>query len=121
MTLGILRRMNAIRISVFALIAAACLASSVAADAGGGAVPLSSQPALVVAQGAVTNDGRLAPRYDPVPPEEPPCYNNAYLFSMTRGLADSTIHPAGKAPLFLFAVPIDILLLPVTLISGFFG
>lgn len=73
---------------------------------------------MVVAQ---AGDGRLEPRYQPAPPEEPCWYNSSYLFSMTRGLADSTIHPAGKAPLYLLTVPVDIILLPATLIGGLFG
>jgi hypothetical protein len=40
---------------------------------------------------------------------------------MTRGVADSTIHPAVKAPLFLFTIPLDIVLLPFAAIGGAFG
>lgn len=72
-------------------------------------------------QGTGTRDGQLSPRYDPVPPEPPRRYNSDYLFSMTRGVADSTMHAAIKGPLFLLSVPLDIVLLPATLIGGFFG
>ena len=40
---------------------------------------------------------------------------------MTRGLADSTIHPAVKTPLFLFTVPLDLVFFPFAAIGGFFG
>jgi hypothetical protein len=76
---------------------------------------------LVVAQAGTTEAGRLQPRYQPAPVEEKGFYNSGYLFSLTRGVAGSTLHPAAKAPMFLFTVPLDIVLLPATLIGGFFG
>jgi hypothetical protein len=63
----------------------------------------------------------LEPRYQPREPKEEGWYNGSYIFGMTRGLADSTIAPAGKAPLFLFTIPLDIVLLPFTVIGGLFG
>ncbi len=47
-------------------------------------------------------------------------YNSDYLFAMTRGVASSAITPAVKPLLFLFTVPLDIVLLPFTAIGGFF-
>ena len=76
---------------------------------------------IVVAQAGTTQGGALQPRYQPAHIEEESFYNGDYIFGMTRGVADSTIHPAGKAPLFLFTIPLDIVLLPFTLIGGFFG
>lgn len=76
---------------------------------------------LVVAQGGTTESGRLQPRYEPAPVEEKGFYNSGYIFSLTRGVAGSTLHPAAKAPMFLFTVPLDIVLLPATLIGGLFG
>jgi hypothetical protein len=78
-----------------------------------------ASPLLAQAQG--TEQPELRPRYEPVPPEPKSSYNNQYLFAMTRGVADSTIHPAGKVPLYLLTVPLDIVLLPFALIGGFFG
>jgi hypothetical protein len=63
----------------------------------------------------------LEPRYTPVPPEPKSWYNDAYLFGMTRGVAQSTLVPGVKAPLFLLTVPLDIVLLPFTAIAGCFG
>jgi hypothetical protein len=63
----------------------------------------------------------LEPRYQPREPEEKSFYNGSYLFGMTRGVADSTIHPAGKVPLFLLTVPLDIVCLPFAAIGGLFG
>lgn len=100
---------------------AAVIAATPGAHARSAADATVAETAVLVAQLGESGDGRLAPRYEPVPPEEPCWYNSDYLFAMTRGLSDSTIHPAAKAPLFLFAVPLDIVLLPATLIGGFFG
>ena len=57
-------------------------------------------------------------------PREPvpePWYNATYIFGMTRGVANSTMAPAGKAPLFVLTVPLDLVFLPFTLIGGLFG
>jgi hypothetical protein len=75
----------------------------------------------VVAQAGGTESRGLEPRYKPVPPEEKSAYNSSYIFGMTRGLAASTIHPAAKAPLFLFTVPLDLAFFPFAAIGGFFG
>ncbi len=66
-------------------------------------------------------EGRLEPRYQPREPEPKGWYNGSYVFGLSRSLANSTIEPAGKAPLFLFTVPLDIVLLPFALIGGMFG
>jgi len=71
--------------------------------------------------GPAADSRPLEPRYQPREPEEKSWYNNSYIFGMTRGVADSTIAPAGKAPLFLLTVPLDIILLPFTIIGGLFG
>ena len=63
----------------------------------------------------------LEPRYQPLEPEPKSWYNGSYIFGMTRGLADSTIAPAAKGPLFLFTVPLDIAFLPFAVIGGMFG
>jgi hypothetical protein len=47
-------------------------------------------------------------------------YNADYLFGMTKGVASSAMSPAVKPLLFLFTVPLDIVLLPFTAIAGFF-
>lgn len=76
---------------------------------------------LIVVQAQGTEEGELSPRYEPVAPEPKSSYNDSYLFAMTRGVADSTIHPAGKVPLFLLTIPLDLALLPFATIAGFFG
>jgi hypothetical protein len=40
---------------------------------------------------------------------------------MTRGVAASTMVPAAKAPLFVLALPLDIVFLPFAAIGGLFG
>lgn len=84
---------------------------------------LEAEPAddLVVAQAGTTQQGTLQPRYQPAPVEEEGAFNSDYLFGMTRGVAESAIHPAVKAPLFLLTVPLDIVFFPFAAIGGFFG
>ncbi len=48
-------------------------------------------------------------------------YNSEYLFALTRGLANSSINPAGKVPLFIFTLPLDVVFLPFAAIAGLFG
>lgn len=75
---------------------------------------------VIVAQQQGTTGRELQPRYEPAPPQEKSSYNSDYIFSLTRGVADSTLHPAAKAPMFLFTVPIDLVLLPITSLAGLF-
>ncbi len=83
---------------------------------------------IVLAQDGGTEPRELEPRYEapaPGPPgpyneQEREHYNSDYLFGMTRGVANSTMVPALKAPLFLFTVPLDIVFLPFAAIGGFF-
>jgi hypothetical protein len=63
----------------------------------------------------------LEPRYQPREPEKESWYNGSYIFGMTRGVANSTIAPAGKVPLFVLTVPLDIVFLPFAAIGGLFG
>jgi len=87
-----------------------------------GAVEIESTTGpLLVAQAGGTTGGELEPRYKPVPPEEESWYNSNYIFAFTRGLAGSTLHPVAKAPLFVLALPLDIVTLPFTVIGGLFG
>lgn len=102
------------RLAVVAALFAATASASFAAG------PRTDAP-VVVAQAQGTTEGELSPRYHPAPVKEKSWYNSDYIFGLTRGVADSTIHPAGKAPLFLFTVPLDLALLPVTVIGGMFG
>jgi hypothetical protein len=66
-------------------------------------------------------EGRLEPRYQPREPEPKSWYNSSYLFGMTRGVANSTMVPAAKLPLFVLTVPLDIAFLPFAAIGGLFG
>lgn len=52
--------------------------------------------------------------------EEKSGYDSSYLFAMTKAVANSTMVTAIKPPLMLVTVPLDIILLPVSLIAGFF-
>ncbi len=93
-----------------------------AAGASGLRTPVPVEPSLHrLAQAAGTEPRELQPRYEPVAPQPKSSYNSSYIFGMTKDLAASTIAPAGKAPLFLLTVPLDIVLLPFTIIGGFFG
>jgi hypothetical protein len=61
--------------------------------------------------------GTLRASYEPSP--EPGFYSTEYMFATTRSLANSKLVPAARAPLFLFTIPIDIGLLPIAAIAGF--
>ena len=63
----------------------------------------------------------LEPRYQPSEPLEKSWYNSNYLFGMTRGIANSTLAPGAKVPIFLLTVPLDIICLPFAAIGGLFG
>jgi hypothetical protein len=76
---------------------------------------------IVVTQEQGTVQGELRPRYEPVPPQPKSWYNSDYLFGMTRGVSQSTVHPAVKVPLFVLTVPLDIVFLPFAAIGGCFG
>jgi hypothetical protein len=84
---------------------------------------------IVLAQEGGTEPKELEPRYpapDPGKPgpyneQERQGYNSDYLFGITRAVVHSTIVPAGKVPLFLLTVPLDIVFLPFAAIGGFFG
>lgn len=104
-----------------------------------GATPVSAEPdassletdstPIVLAQDGGTEPRELEPAYEPPPPGKPgpyneqegPGYNSDYLFGITRSVVNSTIVPAGKVPLFVLTVPLDIVLLPFAAIGGFFG
>jgi hypothetical protein len=70
---------------------------------------------------ASSGSGRLEPTYQPREPVPEPWYNSDYIFGMTRGVANSSIAPGGKVPLFVLTIPLDIVTLPFSLIGGFFG
>lgn len=63
----------------------------------------------------------LQPAYEPAPPQQRSSYNDAYIFGLTRGVADSAMHPAAKVLLFPITVPLDLALLPFEAIGGLFG
>ncbi len=47
-------------------------------------------------------------------------YNSDYIFGMSKGVANSTIHPAVKPLFFVLTVPLDLAFLPFAAIGGFF-
>ena len=97
-------------------------AAEVVATAGSGEpAELDGRPMRLAQADEEASEGKLEPRYQPREPEPKSSYNKSYIFGMTRGVADSTIHPSVKAPLFLFTIPLDIVLLPFAAIGGAFG
>ena len=83
--------------------------------------PGSSASQLLAQASTDAAGGKLEPRYQPREPEPKSWYNSGYVFGMSRGVADSTIHPAVKAPIFLVTLPLDLALMPFALIGGMFG
>ena len=104
---------------VFLMVLAVTLATATGSSAG----PASQVPpdTIELAQTGGTERPELEPRYEPVAPPERGSFNWQYIFGMTRGVADSTIHPAVKAPLFFLTLPLDLVFLPFATIGGFFG
>ncbi len=47
-------------------------------------------------------------------------YNSDYIFGMSKGVANSTLHPAVKPLFFVLTVPLDLAFLPFAAIGGFF-
>ncbi len=47
-------------------------------------------------------------------------YNSDYIFGMSKGVANSTIHPAVKPLFFVVTIPLDLAFLPFAAIGGFF-
>lgn len=80
-----------------------------------------ASPPVQIAQAGGTEPRELEPRYQPAPVEEKGWYNDSYIFGMTKGVAESTIHPAVKVPLFVLTVPLDLVFLPIAAIGGMFG
>jgi hypothetical protein len=87
-----------------------------ALPAGGGA-----DQQVQIAQAGGTEPRELEPRYQPAPVQEKSWYNDSYIFGMTRGVAESTMHPAAKVPLFVLTVPLDLVFLPFAALGGMFG
>jgi hypothetical protein len=89
--------------------------------AAGIAVDQDSLLSAQLAQAGGTEPRELEPRYQPAPVEEKSWYNDSYIFALTRGVADSTMAPAAKAPLYVLTIPLDLVLLPIAAIGGMFG
>ncbi len=47
-------------------------------------------------------------------------YNSDYIFGMSKGVANSTLHPAVKPLFFVLTIPLDLAFLPFAAIGGFF-
>jgi hypothetical protein len=62
----------------------------------------------------------LQPRYESREPRGGNSYNDEYIFGLTRGIADSTMHPALKILVFPITVPLDFALLPFEVMAGIF-
>lgn len=75
---------------------------------------------LAQAEGAESKPRELQPRYEPVEPQPKSSYNDEYIFGLTRGIADSAMHPAAKVLLFPLTVPLDLVFLPFSAIGGLF-
>lgn len=93
------------------------------------AAPAPAPEPILLAQDGGTTPRELEPAYPAPDPGRPGPYNDRereiwngdYVFGITRSLVKSTIVPAGKAPLFILTVPLDVAFLPFALIGGFFG
>lgn len=109
---GRVRLLVALLAACVAMVSAGCATDSTASN-GASSAPASSD----CGPGC---EGKLEPRYQPREPKPEGAYDNSYLFGMTRGVADSTMHPAVKVPFFVLTIPLDIVTFPFALIGGFF-
>lgn len=48
-------------------------------------------------------------------------YNAEYIFAVSRAVRDSRVAPAGKVPLFILSMPLDLVMLPFAAIAGLLG
>ena len=88
--------------------------------------PVTDAEPMLLAQDGGTTPRELEPAYPAPDPGRPGPYNDRereiwngdYVFGVTRALVKSTIVPAGKAPLFLLTVPVDLAFLPFALIGN---
>lgn len=76
---------------------------------------------ILLAQAGGTEPRELEPRYQPEPLQPEGGYNSGYIFAITRGVADSTLHPAAKVTLYPVTIVLDLAYLPFATIAGFFG
>lgn len=110
---------------VLAITASPALAATAPRDASETTPPIVVETApaetpspLLLAQSSSGGGGSLA---DFEKAQDTGGYNGEYIFALTRGLANSTMHPAGKVPLFIFTLPLDVVFLPFAAIAGLFG
>ena len=109
-----------------ALLTGALLAPSVvAADSDARGAERDPAPAYTVLASATEAEAEepsrpLEPRYQPREPEPKGWFDSSHLFGMTRAVSDTTLHPAGKLPLFILTVPLDLVLLPFAAVGGLF-
>jgi hypothetical protein len=101
-----------------ALLAIPAAALSGGEDAGSG---------TSAARQALSSGGAIGPTLSgahamasPTSLEDRSGYDSSFLFSLSRGLAQSTVATPLKPPLFIFTIPLDIALLPFAAIAGFF-
>jgi hypothetical protein len=100
--------------------AAVAATDATAAERFAASLAPAAEPAPLMLAGA-PGDRELDPRYHPAEPQSRSSYNDAYIFGLTRGVADSTMHPAVKVLLFPLTVPLDLVFLPFSAIGGAFG
>jgi len=75
-------------------------------------------PELSVAQPHGEEPRELQPRYEPEQPQPRGSFNNEYIFGISRGVTDSSMHPALKVLILPITVPLDIVFLPFEIIGG---
>jgi hypothetical protein len=115
---GARRGRRALRLLAVILLVASFTGSFGCASGGGAAA--ANESVEHPSEGDEERRGRIEPRYQPREPEEEPFYDSDYLFGITRAVTNSTMVPAGKVPLLLLTIPLDIAFLPFAAIGGFF-
>lgn len=107
-------------VAAAALVVLATAGVSFAAPSASSTPAVRQEAAAPLVQLAQSSGRELQPRYEPAEPKPASSYNDEYIFGITRGVADSTMHPALKIFIFPLTVPFDIVFFPFEVMAGFF-
>ena len=48
-------------------------------------------------------------------------YNSEYIFGISKAVRDSSMPPGAKVPVYVFSLPLDVVLLPFSALAGLLG
>ena len=77
-------------------------------------------PAAAIVPAHAVEGSQVVRAGSPKLEEDKEGWDDRYVFAMTKAVADSTMATGVKPLVMFFTIPVDFVLLPVTLIAGFF-